>query len=84
MDVGLFGHRPRSLRQLSNEHWEIIDGMDQMIPTKLLNLLRVLRGETSDKEPNDEQCYNVYVYKVLPYPPGSKEDLRRRLITLPI
>jgi len=70
MGKNLFVNRPGGFRQYSTEHWEVIDDMGQMIPPELEKLLR---GEKSKKKQYDEQHYNVYVYKVLPYPPGLKE-----------
>lgn len=72
MGKNLFVNRPGGFRQYSTEHWDVIDDMDQIIPSCLEELLRERK---SKKKKYDEQHYNVHVYKVLPYPPGSKERL---------
>jgi hypothetical protein len=66
----LFGDQPKGYRQYSTEHWEVIDGMDQMAPRFLEERLREVE---LGKKKYDERHYNVYVYKVLPTPPGLKE-----------
>jgi hypothetical protein len=55
-------------RQYSNEHWEIIDGMDQV---RVPSLEEISQRLDSITEKDAGQRYNVYVYKVLPYPPHA-------------
>jgi hypothetical protein len=51
-------------REYSTEFWEVIDDMDYWNPVTKENMDR---GEQIKKH------YNVYVYRVLPYPPPSRD-----------
>ena len=52
--------------EYSTEYWEVIDDMNYWNrPTKKI----------IDREEQIKQHYNVYVYRIMPYPPHSKDNI---------
>jgi hypothetical protein len=51
-------------REYSIEFWEVIDDMNYWNP---------LKKEIIDREEQIKKLYNVYVYRVLPYLPPSRD-----------
>ena len=78
----LYMEQSGGYRQYSTKYWEVIDSMDQW---KVRSFDRPSLGLRLQKKKYDEQDYNVYLYKILPYPPDSKEkqDLLRKFADLP-
>ncbi|HVQ01239.1 MAG TPA: hypothetical protein VMT57_06975 [Candidatus Thermoplasmatota archaeon] len=68
MEEGRF--RIKRIRYCPHGYWEVIDDRDQTHFSGLEELFELLNPK---KKKYNEQDYNVHVYKVLPYPPGSKE-----------
>jgi len=58
-----FRIEPERYRSHSTDKWEVIDDMNQWGTEKgIINI-----------EEQKKQDYNVAVYRVLPYPPGTKD-----------
>jgi hypothetical protein len=53
-------------REYSTEFWEVIDDMNYWNP---------IAKESTGREEQINKHYNVYVYRVLPYPPPSRDRL---------
>jgi hypothetical protein len=60
---GIWRQKTGGYHEYSTDMWEVIDDMNQWSCVK----------ELLQKEEHAKHHYNVYVYKVLPYPPHSKD-----------
>jgi hypothetical protein len=59
----LCGNKPERYRSYSTDKWEVIDDMNQWgCGKEIIDIGLVVK-----------QHYNVDVYRVLPYPPGTKD-----------